>query len=51
MAVKSDAHFAKDVGRSERAREVLAQAGIAPDQIVNSSLKKFSICLKNGGNG
>ncbi len=40
VAVNSDAHFAKDVGRSEGAREVLAEADISPDQVVNSSMEK-----------
>jgi putative hydrolase len=46
VAVNSDAHFAKDVGRSEGAREVLAEAGISPSQIVNSSLEKVQHLLE-----
>lgn len=44
--MNNDAHFAKDVGRSEGAREVLAEAEIAPDQIVNSSLEKVQHMLE-----
>lgn len=46
VAVNSDAHFAKDVGRSEGAREVLAEVGIAPNQVVNSSLEKVQQLLE-----
>jgi len=46
VAVNSDAHFAKDVGRSEGAREVLAEAGIALNQVVNSSMEKVQRLLE-----
>lgn len=46
VAVNSDAHFAKDVGRSEGAREVLAGAGISENQVVNSSLEQVQRLLE-----
>lgn len=39
VAVNSDSHFAADVGRCEKAVEVLSEANIPACMIVNSSLK------------
>jgi histidinol phosphatase-like PHP family hydrolase len=47
IALNSDAHFAKDVGRSEGAREVLTEAGISLEQVVNSSGEKVQHLLEN----
>jgi putative hydrolase len=38
VAVNSDSHYADDVGRSEKAAEVLIEAGIPAHMVVNSSL-------------
>jgi len=46
VAVNSDAHFAGDVGRCEGAREVLCQAGLSADQVVNSSMDKVQKMLQ-----
>jgi putative hydrolase len=40
VAVNSDSHYAADVGRCEKAAEVLAEAGISPGMVINSSLGK-----------
>ncbi len=37
VAVNSDAHYADDVGRHEKAVDVLLQAGIEPELVVNTS--------------
>jgi len=47
VALNSDAHFAKDVGRSEGAREVLTEAGISLEQVVNSSEEKVQHLLES----
>lgn len=40
VAVNSDSHYAADVGRCEKAAEVLAEAGISSGMVINSSLAK-----------
>jgi putative hydrolase len=40
VAVNSDSHYAADIGRCEMASEVLAEAGIQADMVVNSSMDK-----------
>lgn len=47
VAVNSDAHFAGDVGRCEGARNVLAEAGISPEQVINSSIEKVRRVLES----
>ncbi len=39
VAVNSDSHFAADVGRCEKALEVLDEAGLSVDYVVNASLE------------
>ena len=46
IAVNSDAHFAFDVGRKEKAVEVLEKAALPEDLIVNNSLEKVEAILK-----
>ncbi len=46
VTVNSDAHFALDVGRSEKASEVLAEAGLPAEMVVNSSLEKVRAILE-----
>lgn len=46
VAVNSDSHFAGDVGRCEGAREVLAEAGISPGQVVNSNMENLRRVLE-----
>lgn len=40
VTVNSDSHYAAEVGRCEKAAEVLAEAGIATEMVVNSSMDK-----------
>jgi putative hydrolase len=40
VAVNSDSHYAADIGRCEKASEVLDEAGLVADMVVNSSIAK-----------
>ena len=41
VSIGTDAHFAPDVGRFDEAMEVVAEAGIKEEQVLNSSLKRI----------
>jgi len=41
LSCASDAHYWQDVGRLETAKEVIDEAGIHEDQIINHSFRKF----------
>ena len=45
VAVNSDSHYAADVGRCEKAAEVLSEAGIDPGMVVNSSIDRVQQLL------
>jgi putative hydrolase len=45
VAVNSDSHFAADVGRCEMASEVLAEAGLSIDMVVNSTLARVNAMI------
>jgi putative hydrolase len=49
VALNSDAHVARDVGRSEKALELALQTGIRPEQIVNADLRQLKEFLKRRG--
>jgi len=46
VAVNSDSHFAADIGRCEKAAEVLAETGLATEMVVNSSMDKIHLMLE-----
>jgi putative hydrolase len=49
IAINSDAHIAGDVGKSERALEIVIRAGIKPEQIINADLQRLKgFLIKRG---
>ncbi len=46
VVVNSDAHFASDIGRSEKALEVLAEAGVPEKMVINCSMQKIEQLLQ-----
>lgn len=49
VAVNSDAHISHDVGRCERALEIVITARIKPERIINADLKRLKRFLKKRG--
>ena len=45
VVIGSDAHFAADVGRFDKALETVISAGIKTEQILNTSVEKVSTYL------
>lgn len=46
VVVNSDAHFAADIGRCEKAAEVLAETGLPADSVVNTSMDRVRLLLQ-----
>ncbi|MFO7952630.1 MAG: phosphatase [Bacillota bacterium] len=46
IAVNSDAHFAADIGRNEKASEVLAEAKLPERLIINSTMEKIELFIQ-----
>lgn len=46
IVISSDAHIATDVGKFEAAVELVAETGITPDQIINTSARRVMDFLK-----
>lgn len=49
VALNSDAHIANDVGSSDRALLLADEAGLVPEQVVNTSLEKIKSFLRQRG--
>lgn len=47
VVVNSDAHYAADVGRNEKASEVLTEVGLPLDMVINSSMENVDRMLEN----
>ncbi|WP_026486104.1 phosphatase [Caldanaerobius polysaccharolyticus] len=47
LSLGSDAHIAFDIGRFDKAYEVIREAEVPEDLIVNTSVEKFKRCLKS----
>lgn len=49
IAINSDAHIAREVGRSEKALELVIRAGIKQEQVINADLQRLRGFLQKRG--